>query len=232
VSRILIVEDEERIALFLEGGLRANGFETRVAEDGDEALFLLNTYEYDLVVLDLGLPDIDGLEVLRELRRRGRVLPVIVLTARDDVTDKVTGLEGGADDYITKPFRFEELLARVRVRLRPQYGREDTVLRTRDVALDLRARRAQVDGGEVDLSAREFALAEFLFRHAGQVLSREQLLSHVWGYDYDPRSNVVEVYISYLRKKLGYDLITSIRGMGYRLEKDDGPDEKTLSPAS
>jgi DNA-binding response OmpR family regulator len=226
VSCILIVEDEDRIAMLLESGLQANGFETRVARDGDEALFLLHTYDYELVVLDLGLPDIDGLEVLRELRRQDRRLPVIVLTARDDVSDRVNGLERGADDYMTKPFRFEELLARVRVRLRGQYAPEETVLHAGGgVALDLRTRRAHVNGRVVDLSAREFAVAEVLFRHPGQVLAREQLLSHVWGYDHGPRSNVVDVYIAYLRKKLGHDLITSVRGTGYRLEKDASSDD-------
>jgi two-component system, OmpR family, response regulator len=222
VSRILIVEDEYRIALFLESGLRANGFATTIAADGHQALALVRAHEYDLLVLDLGLPDLDGLDVLRELRRRNRALPVIILTARDDVNDTVNGLEGGADDYMTKPFRFDELLARVRVRLRGQHAPEETVLHARDIALDLRTRRAHVGERVVDLSAREFSVAEVLFRHPGHVLSREQLLSHVWGYDYDPQSNIVDVYIGYLRKKLGHDLITSIRGMGYRLEEDRG----------
>jgi DNA-binding response OmpR family regulator len=222
VSRILIVEDEYRIALFLESGLRANGFATTIAADGHQALGLVRAHEYDLLVLDLGLPDLDGLDVLRELRRHNRSLPVIVLTARDDVSDTVNGLEGGADDYMTKPFRFDELLARVRVRLRGQHAPEETVLRARDIALDLRTRRAHVGERVVDLSAREFSVAEVLFRHPGHVLTREQLLSHVWGYDYDPKSNIVDVYIGYLRKKLGHDLITSVRGMGYRLEKDGG----------
>jgi DNA-binding response OmpR family regulator len=222
VSRILIVEDEYRIALFLESGLRANGFATTIAADGHQALVLVRAHEYDLLVLDLGLPDLDGLDVLRELRRHNRALPVIILTARDDVSDTVNGLEGGADDYMTKPFRFDELLARVRVRLRGQHAPEETVLHARDIALDLRTRRAHVGERVVDLSAREFSIAEVLFRHPGHVLTREQLLSHVWGYDYDPKSNIVDVYIGYLRKKLGHDLITSIRGTGYRLEKAGG----------
>ena len=219
MSRILIVEDEDRIAAFLEKGLRAHGFATTVAPDGHQALRMARAGKYDLLVLDLGLPDIDGLEVLRELRRHNRTLPVIVLTARDGVSDTVSGLEGGADDYVTKPFRFEEFLARVRVRLRGQYAPEETVLHAGDAALDLRTRRAHVGERAVDLSAREFALAEVFFRHPGQVLSREQLLNQVWGYDYDPGSNIVDVYVGYLRKKLGRELITSLRGMGYRLEK-------------
>jgi two-component system copper resistance phosphate regulon response regulator CusR len=219
MSRILIVEDEQRIASFLEKGLRANGFATTVATDGDEGAALARTGRYDLLILDIGLPGIDGFQVLRELREAGSALPVVILTARDSVQDTVAGLEGGADDYITKPFRFEELLARVRVRLRGDRAPEETVLKAGTAALDLRTRRLSVEGIDADLSAREFALAEMFFRHPGQVLSREQLLSQVWGYDFDPRSNVVDVYVGYLRKKLGKKRIASVRGMGYRLEK-------------
>jgi two-component system copper resistance phosphate regulon response regulator CusR len=222
VSSILIVEDEERIASFVEKGLRANGFATAVAGDGMNGLALASTGGFDLVILDLGLPDLDGLAVLRQLRERGSRVPVIILTARDGVRATVEGLEGGADDSVTKPFRFEELLARVRVRLRGDGADEPTVLRAGDATLDLRTRRAQVGGRSIELTAREFALAEMLFRHRGQVLSREQLLDHVWGYDHDPRSNVVDVYVGYLRRKLGQDLIHSVRGMGYRLERDPG----------
>jgi len=221
MSSILIVEDEERIASFVEKGLRANGFATTVADDGARGLALASTGGFDLVILDLGLPDLDGLALLRRLRESGSRVPVIVLTARDGVRDTVEGLEGGADDYVTKPFRFEELLARVRVRLRGEAD-EPTVLRAGDASLDLRTRRAQVGDRSIELTAREFALAEMLFRHRGQVLSREQLLDHVWGYDHDPRSNVVDVYVGYLRRKLGQDLIHSVRGMGYRLERDPG----------
>jgi DNA-binding response OmpR family regulator len=216
MSRILIVEDEARIASFLEKGLRANGFATDVASAGDEALRLARIGQYDVVILDLGLPDIDGLEVLRKLRDRGVDATVIILTARDG--DTVAGLEGGADDYVTKPFKFEELLARLRVRLRGTRASEPTVLVVDDTALDLRTRQVRIGDRAVDLSAREFALAEVLFRHPGQVLSREQLLSQVWGYDFDPGSNVVDVYVGYLRRKLGKERISAVRGMGYRLE--------------
>ena len=219
MSRILIVEDEERIASFLQKGLRANGFSTDVASNGDAGFALARSGRYDLVVLDVGLPGMDGFQVLRELRREGAQVPVVMLTARDAVEDTVAGLEGGADDYVTKPFRFEELLARVRVRLRGERAPEETVLAAGGASLDLRTRRLTVDGTDADLSAREFALAEMFFRHPGQVLSREQLLSHVWGYDFDPRSNVVDVYVGYLRRKLGKERIASVRGMGYRLEK-------------
>ena len=220
MSRILIAEDEGRIASFLEKGLRANGFSTDVVSDGEEALGLARSGRFDLLILDLGLPGKDGFEVLRELRGAGQQLPVVILTARDSVGDTVAGLEGGADDYITKPFSFDELLARVRVRLRGERAAEPTVLKVGDAALDLRTRQGIVEGRTVDLSAREFALAELFFRHPGQVLSREQLLSHVWGYDFDPGSNIVDVYVGYLRRKLGKERITSVRGMGYRLEKE------------
>ncbi|MGH3032081.1 MAG: response regulator transcription factor [Gaiellaceae bacterium] len=223
MSRILIVEDEARIASFLEKGLRANGFATEIAGDGEEALTRMRVGTFDLVILDLGLPGRDGLDVLGDLRERNASLPVVILTARDSVRDTVVGLEGGADDYITKPFRFEELLARVRVRLRGERVAEPTVLRNGDVVLDLRTRQAVVDGTALDLSAREFALAEVFFRHPGQVLSREQLLSQVWGYDFDPGSNVVDVYVGYLRRKLGKDRVVSVRGMGYRLERGSSP---------
>jgi two-component system, OmpR family, copper resistance phosphate regulon response regulator CusR len=220
VNRILIVEDEERIASFVEKGLRANGFATAVAADGDQALARVRVEEFDLVVLDLGLPGRDGLEVLQELRAKDSRTAVIILTAREGVRDVVAGLEGGADDYVTKPFRFEELLARVRARLRAARVSEPTVLRVGACALDLRTRRVIVDGRAVELTAREFALAETFFRHPGQVMSREQLLSHVWGYDYDPGSNVVDVYVRYLRKKLGEERISTVRGIGYRLERE------------
>jgi DNA-binding response OmpR family regulator len=217
VNRILIAEDEPRLASFLQKGLRSNGFATTVAEDGAKASLMARDDEFDLLVLDLGLPGKDGTEVLRELRASGQQMPVIILTARDDVSDKVAGLERGADDYVTKPFRFEELLARVRARLRDERTVERTVLRAGEVVLDLRTRRAATEGRTVDLTAREFTMLEVLIRHAGQVLSREQLLSHVWGYDYDPGSNVVDVYVGYLRRKLGPDAIETVRGMGYRL---------------
>jgi DNA-binding response OmpR family regulator len=185
--------------------------------DGVNAAFLANDADFDLLVLDIGLPGKDGFAVLREVRAAGQRLPVIILSARDDVADKVDGLELGADDYVTKPFRFEELLARVRVRLRGEGTAETTVLQAGEMTLDLRTRRATVAGTSVELSAREFTMLEVFLRHAGQVLSREQLLSHVWGYDYDPGSNVVDVYVGYLRKKLGRDRIQTVRGMGYSL---------------
>jgi DNA-binding response OmpR family regulator len=222
MSRILIAEDERRISSFLERGLTANGFTIEIAERGDEALELARSDRFDLVILDLGLPAMDGFDVLRELRRVNERVPVVILTARENVRDTVAGLEGGADDYITKPFRFQELLARVRLRLRGERSAEATTLRVGDLKLDLRTKQVVIDGNDLDLSAREFALAEAFFRHPGQVLSREQLLDLVWGYAFDPGSNIVDVYVGYLRKKLGKHRITSVRGMGYRLEKDAG----------
>lgn len=216
MSRILIVEDEPGIASFLEKGLRAEGFTTMVAEDGESASSIARDEAFDLMILDLGLPGKDGREVLADVRRRGETMPVIILTARGSVQDTVSGLEGGADDYVTKPFSFQEVLARVRVRLRDAPTADTTVLERGGISLDLRTRKATVDGLEIDLSAREFSLAETLMQHPGQVLSREQLLSQVWGYDFDPGSNVVDVYVGYLRKKLGSDRIETVRGMGYR----------------
>lgn len=217
MTRILIVEDEPRIASFVAKGLKAAGYVTTTVESGLEAVELVALGGVDLVLLDVGLDDIDGFEVLRRIRAGGFAVPVIMLTARTSVTDTVAGLEGGADDYIGKPFRFEELLARVRLRLRTTAPGESTVLSAGDLSLDLRTRRASVAGREVDLSAREFALAEMFLRHPGAVLSREQLLSGVWGLDFDPGSNVVDVYVRYLRRKLGAELFETVRGMGYRL---------------
>lgn len=222
MSRVLIVEDEPGIASFLEKGLRAEGFTTMVVEDGLSATNVARDEAFDLMILDLGLPGKDGREVLTEMRQRGERMPVIILTARKGVQDTVAGLEGGADDYVTKPFSFQEILARVRVRLRDTPTADVAVVESGRISLDLRTRKASVDGEEVELSAREFSLAETLMRHPGQVLSREQLLSRVWGYDFDPGSNVVDVYVGYLRRKLGDDKIQTVRGMGYRFVAGTG----------
>ncbi|MEI2777452.1 MAG: response regulator transcription factor [Tetrasphaera sp.] len=219
MKRILVAEDEERIAAFVEKGLRASGFQPTVAQDGYSALQHALSGLFDLLVLDLRLPVMDGLDVLQEIRRQRVQLPVIVLTARSSVTDTVAGLDRGADDYLAKPFRFEELLARIRARLRADVIAipEPTVLSHEGLELDLHTRAASVDGRTVALSTREFHLAELLLRHPGQVLTREQILSDVWGYDFDPGSNVVDVYIRYLRRKLGANRIETVRGAGYRL---------------
>ena len=224
MARILIVEDEARIASFISKGLAAEGHSTTVAGDGVEGLDLALSGEFDLMILDIGLPRLDGYGVLDGLRAQGGRIPVIVLTARDSVTDTVEALEGGADDYMPKPFRFAELLARVRVRLRQAAVREapagqERSLSVGPVHLDLLARTVTREGRTTELSAREYQMLELFMRNAGQVLSREQLLSHVWGYDYDPASNVVDVYVGYLRKKLGSDTIATVRGMGYRMPR-------------
>lgn len=204
----------------METGLQAHGFTTTIASNGHQASQMTDSKEFDLLILDLGLPGKDGLDVLNELRGRGETLPIIVLTARDSVDDTVIGLESGADDYITKPFRFEELLARIRVQLRNRHQprvKEETNIRVSDITLDLLTREVWVKERLVELSTREFILAEVFLRHPMQVLSREQLLNRIWGYDYDPGSNIVDVYVGHLRKKFGSDRIETIRGIGYRL---------------
>ncbi|MGC5627393.1 response regulator transcription factor [Georgenia sp. Z1344] len=221
MAQILIIEDEVGIASFVTKGLTAAGHQSTAVTTGKEGLDHARTSGYDLVVLDVGLPDIDGFQVLQTLRGEGHTLPVIMLTARSSVDDTVTGLDSGADDYMPKPFRFEELLARVRLRLRSAQqtssGADPTQLQVADLSLDVRTRQATVAGRTVDLSAREFSLLETFILHPGQVLSREQILSRVWGYDFDPGSNVVDVYVRYLRKKIGAERIQTVPRMGYRL---------------
>jgi two-component system copper resistance phosphate regulon response regulator CusR len=220
VSRILIAEDEARISEFLEKGLRASGLTTTVVTTGVQALGMARSGEFDLMILDIGLPELDGFTVLHALRAASVDLPVLILTARDGVDDTVAGLRGGADDYMTKPFHFEELLARVQRRLSsPIRSGGANVLVHDGITLDLRTRRLHCDGRAMDLTAREFALMNIFLTHPGQVLSREQLLSRVWGYDYEPGSNVVETYVRYLRRKIGQERIETVRGMGYRMRE-------------
>ncbi len=223
MAHILIVEDEQRIASFVAKGLRAEGHQPTVVGDGPSGLDQALSGRFDLMVLDLGLPGLDGFAVLDQLRSQGSRMPVIILTARDSVTDTVTALDSGADDYMAKPFRFAELMARVRLRLRTADATDPRahaeVLRVGRIELDRRTRRVVVDGDVLDLSAREFALAEIFMLNPEQVLTREQLLDHVWGYDFDPGSNVVDVYVGYLRRKVGNDTISTVRGIGYRFER-------------
>ena len=222
MSRILIAEDEPRIATFLEKGLRAKGYNTTVATEGNEVISKVFDRDFDLLLLDLGLPEKDGLTILEELRGQGATLPIIILTARDDIKDKLAGLEGGADDYMTKPFRLEELLARIRLRLRTPQATEtkdDTVLEFNGIVLNLLTRKVTFNSQLVELSEREFAMLETFLRHPGQVMSREQLLDHVWEYSFDPGSNIVDVYVGYLRKKLASNLFVTVRGIGYRMDK-------------
>jgi DNA-binding response OmpR family regulator len=219
MPRILVAEDEHRIASFVEKGLSAAGFGVQIVADGETALEAAFSGGFDLLLLDIGLPGPDGFEVLRRLRGSASTLPVIILTARDSASDTVAGFEGGANDYVSKPFRFDELLARIRARIQdaqPASGALQS-LSYGLLVLDLRTRRISVDGEEFDLSAREFALAEEFLRNPEQVLSREQLLSRVWGFDFDPGSNVVDVYVRYLRRKIGARHLETVRGMGYRL---------------
>jgi DNA-binding response OmpR family regulator len=216
VARILIAEDDPRIGQLLEKGLQKSGYSTFLAEDGEKAQSLSLTDKFDLLILDMGLPKRDGFHVLQDLRSRGKTLPVLVLTGRSE-RDVVMCLKAGADDYMRKPFRFDELLARVETRLRSPGTAQPNVLTSGRVRLDVASRTATLDGEPLDLSARELALLETLLRHAGEVMSRGQLLREVWGYSYDPTSNVVDIYVNTLRTKLGGDVIETVRGGGYRL---------------
>jgi DNA-binding response OmpR family regulator len=214
--RALVVEDEAKIAAFIRRGLEAEGFSVSVALDGAQALQVVRASEVDVVVLDLILPGMPGEEVLRRLREEGSTVPVIVLTAKDAVSDRVANLEAGADDYVVKPFSFAELVARIRARLRTPVRRGSVLLSAGGVTLDVRKREARMGGRPVGLTSREFALLEAFLRHPGQVLSQPQLLDLVWGYDFEPGSNVVEVYVRRLRRKLGAGVIETVRGGGYR----------------
>jgi DNA-binding response OmpR family regulator len=218
--KLLVVEDESRIASFLVRGLSDQGYQVECVETGAEALERGRDPDLNLLLLDLGLSDMDGLEVLRQLRGEGRRLPVIILTARGEVEDRVEGLNLGADDYLTKPFAFEELLARVRARLRSPRGDRLALLEVGGVRLDPRERQAEVAGGTVDLTEREFSLLEVFLRRPGQTLSRQQLLSRVWGLSFDPGTNIVDVYVGHLRRKVGEQRIETVRNMGYRFVVD------------
>ena len=213
---VLVVEDEPRIAAFLERGLRAEGFTVTVASDGPTGFALACDEQVDLVILDLKLPKLPGEQVLAKLRERRADVPVIVLTAKDAIDDRVRNLNAGADDYLTKPFSFAELLARVHARLRARDQSTSAALQLSGVTLDLHRRTVTVEDRPIDLTAREFALLETFMRHPGQVLSQVQLMDRVWGYDFEPGSNVVEVYVGYLSRKVGKHRIETVRGAGYR----------------
>jgi two-component system OmpR family response regulator len=224
--RVLVVEDETKMAGLLQRGLREEGYAVDVAGNGREALWLATENPYDAIVLDVMLPDLDGFEVCRKLREAGRWSPVLMLTARDAVHDRVAGLDAGADDYLTKPFSFAEFLARLRALFRRGTPDRPTVLENADLILNPATRRVARDGQPVDLTAREFALLEYLMRHPGEVLSRTRLIEHVWDFAFEGDSNVVDVYIRYLREKVdrpfGRDSIETVRGAGYRLREDPG----------
>jgi DNA-binding response OmpR family regulator len=217
---ILIVEDEAAIARFLERGLNAHGHKILCAYDGEEGTRLAVDEPVDMVLLDISLPRLDGREVLRRIRLRRPNLPVLMLTARDDLRNKVGALDAGADDYLTKPFVFEELLARVRAVTRRASQPESAQIRTNGLKIDLLSRHAWRGDEKIELSSREFALLEYFMRHCGQVLSRQQILSAIWDYDFEPTSNVVDVYVRHLRNKVdppdGPSLIQTVRGAGYR----------------
>src|SRR5436190_9538188 len=213
---VLVVQDEPQIASFIKRGLEAEGFAVQVACDGAEGLRLMKQYDFDLIVLDLVLPTLSGEEVLTRLRDGGSSIPVIVLTAKDAISDRVANLDAGADDYVTKPFSLAELLARIRARLRAADQNVSTTISRAGVTLDVHTRHVLIEGRSVELTSREFALLETMMQHPGQVLAQPQLIDQVWGYDHDTRSNVVEVYVGYLRKKLRPDVVETVRGAGYR----------------
>jgi two-component system OmpR family response regulator len=222
--RILIVEDELKMAALIRRGLREEGMSVDVTERGEDALWMAGSTEYDAIVLDVMLPGIDGFETCRRLRDDDVWSPVLMLTARDAVEDRVEGLDGGADDYLVKPFSFAELLARLRALSRRGPVERPVVLEVGDLRLDPATRQAWRGEHEIALSTKEFALLEAFMRRPGQVLSRYQLLEHAWDYEYENRSNVVDVYVRYLRRKIdrpfGADSIETVRGAGYRLRKD------------
>jgi DNA-binding response OmpR family regulator len=224
--RILVVEDERTLAGFMAQALRAEGYAPTVVHDGDAGTGEALGGDYALVLLDLMLPGRNGLQVLDAIRARKPELPVIVVTAQGAVEQRVEGLDRGANDYVTKPFSFEELLARVRAQLRAPGQREASVLEAGGLRIDLRTRRVEQDGREMELTAREFELLAYLARHPDQVLSREQILNAVWGFDFDPGTKVLEVYIGYLRRKLadqdGAGPIETVRNVGYRLRVPGG----------
>jgi heavy metal response regulator len=222
---ILVVEDEKKVASFIQRGLEAEHYSVDVAFDGEAGLAQLFDGEYDLAIFDVMLPKRDGFSMLREVRKRGLAVPVLLLTARDTLADKVAGLDQGADDYLTKPFAFEELLARVRALLRRGTPAQPTMLALADLRLEPVSRQVTRAGKKIDLTAKEFALLEFFLRNPGRVLSRALIAQHVWGVDFDTFTNVIDVYVKYLRKKIDADfepkLIHTVRGAGYVLKESE-----------
>jgi two-component system OmpR family response regulator len=221
--RVLVVEDEVKMAGLLKRGLEEEGYAVDVAGTGSEAVWLGIENPYDAIVLDIMLPDVDGLEVCRQLRSGGRWAPVLMLTARDAVPDRVAGLDSGADDYLTKPFSFTELFARLRALMRRAAGERPAVLRAGDLSLDPATRKVARGTRAIDLTAKEFALLEYFLRHPGEVLTRSRIIEHVWDFAYEGDSNVVDVYVRYLREKIDRpfdrDSIETVRGTGYRLRE-------------
>jgi len=229
--RILVVEDEKRIADFLSRGLESGGYAVDVAGDGATALEMVHATEYDLVILDLGLPDMDGMAVLKKIRTRKTSPPVLILSARDAVDDRVKGLETGADDYLVKPFAYVELLARVRVLLRRGQPTPER-LQVGDLSLDCIRRKVTRGGENIELAPKEFSILEYLMRNRGRPLSRTMIVEHVWDMDYDGLTNIVDVYIRHLRSKIDEKfpdkMIQTVRGIGYMLDSADRPAEKAI----
>jgi two-component system OmpR family response regulator len=221
--RVLIVEDEPNLRQQLQNTLEGAGYAVDTAGDGEEGLFLGETENYDAIVLDLGLPEIDGLTVLDRWRRQGKTTPVLVLTARDSWSDKVAGLDAGADDYVAKPFQTEELIARLRALIRRASGNASSELIAGDVRLDTRSGKVTLAGDPVKLTAQEYKLLSYLLHHKGKIVSRTELIEHIYDQDFDRDSNTIEVFVTRIRKKLGQDVITTIRGLGYSLDDPDGP---------
>lgn len=220
--RILIIEDEKKIADFVKRGLKEEGYAVDVAYDGENGLFLAKTNTYDLVLLDLMIPKIDGITLCRRLKEEKILTPIIMLTAKTNVKDKVAGLDSGADDYLTKPFVFEELLARIRAILRKKEGKTPTVIQVDDLVLDLLSHKVTRAGKEITLTAKEYSLLEYLMRNSGNIVTRTMISEHVWDIDFDTFTNVIDVYINYLRNKIdsGHKkkLINTVRGRGYILK--------------
>jgi two-component system OmpR family response regulator len=221
--RVLVVEDTERMAELLRRGLQEEGYAVDVVANAEDAVWMASEHPYDGIVLDIMLPDGDGVDVCRRIRQAGRWAPVLMLTARDGVQDRVRGLDAGADDYLTKPFAFSELLARMRAVMRRGERERPSTLMVGDLVLDPAAKRVRRGETPVELTAKEFALLEYFMRHAGEALTRTELIDHVWDFAYDGDSNVVEVYVRYLREKIdrpfGCDSIETVRGVGYRLHE-------------
>ena len=221
--RILVIEDEIKIAQFIKRGLKEEGYAVDIASDGEEGDFFLSSNDYDLIILDLMLPKIDGLTLCRKLRKEGKQTPIIMLTAKDTVKDKVRGLDSGADDYLSKPFAFEELLARIRVLLRKKDSKIVTQLKINDLSMDLLTQKVTRADREIELTVKEYALLEYLMRNAGNIVTRTMISEHVWDINFDTMTNVIDVYINYLRNKIdsGFEnkMIHTVRGKGYLLKK-------------
>ena len=222
--RILVVEDEKKLATYIKKGLEENHFAVDLSYDGEEGLFMLNTNEYDLVILDILLPKKDGLEILREIRKNGKCMPILLLTAKDAVEDKALGLDLGADDYLVKPFSFIELTARIRALIRRGKIHYQTRLTVADLSLDVAAHRLHRNGQPVDLTNKEFALLEFFMRNLNTVLTRTQIAEHVWDYNFDSLTNVIDVFVNRVRNKIDKDrtnkLIHTIKGVGYLMREE------------